>query len=485
MHAQGSYSTRVAPKSDEPEQLPEPTPFLADDDELDEGDGADLLQVEDGAPDLDDSTASDLDPGIDLDETESDTGTDESIVLDVGDLLDGREAAPHLDDEADDAVLAEDLFGDRNIGSFSTDDTDDSTSNEGFVDLIDESLPGLDADDGEEAAADALFDTAVLAEGEELPRRAELMWGEIPLARAEAPRTVVRIVREGAVTFGSDVALVSESGSRRVVTAVPGVVRSAVVDAAASLLLYATQAGALFRVALSDSEPEPLVAYRDAVGPSGASPELALGGPTPSARPALLLHVGGAARALVESTDHGKTWRRVDLGGPVLALSVGSPPACLVAAERGTRLFRSEPSGGFTAVGASWPADAEVPSLATHGDVVVALEPGALLRVSADGGVTFKPAARTTLATAITAGRLGSRPWAFAALFEPTSGRTALVSIDAATGDAFVIGYIEPEGDEDADEACRVVSLAWDEGEETLYAAGEFGLARFRRPPSA
>jgi hypothetical protein len=198
-----------------------------------------------------------------------------------------------------------------------------------------------------------------------------------------------------------------------------------------------------------------------------------------------LLHAGGASRTLLESTDHGKTWRRVDLGGAVLALSAGTPPACLVTTERGTRLFRSEPSGGFTAVGAVWPADAEVPHLASHGDVVIVLEPGAPLRISADGGATFKTAARTSLATAITAGRLGTRPWAFTALFDPTSGRTALVSIDAATGDAFVIGYLEPDGDDDADDACRVVSLAWDESEETLYAAGAFGLARFRRPPSA
>jgi hypothetical protein len=296
---------------------------------------------------------------------------------------------------------------------------------------------------------------------------------------------VVRATAEGAVTFGTDVALVGESGARRAIAVVPGLVRSAVVDASASVLVYSTSAGALFRVALADSAPEPLVAYRDAVGSSAKTPELALGGPTRSARPALLLHAGGASRALLESTDHGKTWRRVDLGGAVLALSAGTPPACLVATERGTRLFRSEPSGGFSAVGAVWAADAEVPQLASWGDVVVVLEPGAPLRVSADGGATFKTAARTSLATAITAGRLGTRSWAFASLFEPTSGRTALVSIDAATGDAFVIGHIEPEGDDDADDACKVVSLAWDESEETLFAAGEFGLVRFRRPPSA
>jgi hypothetical protein len=39
--------------------------------------------------------------------------------------------------------------------------------------------------------------------------------------------------------------------------------------------------------------------------------------------------------------------------------------------------------------------------------------------------------------------------------------------------------------DNELDEWTKVVSLAWDASDETLWAAGAFGVRRFRRPPSA
>ena len=214
--------------------------------------------------------------------------------------------------------------------------------------------------------------------------------------------------------------------------------------------------------------------------------ELSLGGPTPSSRPAILLHVSTGGGTLLESTDHGTTFRRVDLGGRVLALSSGSPPVCLVETSDSFRLFRSAPSGGFTAVGGEWTFEVEHLGLASDGDVVAALEPGHGVRVSIDQGATFRRVAGSVRATAVTAGRLGGRRSVFAALFDPASGRSAIVWVDAASADAYVVAELTPNvEDDDEDDWAKVASLAWDPNTETLWAAGSFGLRRWRRPPSA
>jgi hypothetical protein len=188
--------------------------------------------------------------------------------------------------------------------------------------------------------------------------------------------------------------------------------------------------------------------------------------------------------ALLESTDHGTTFRRVDLGGRILAMSSGSPPVCAVERGGGPRLLRSESSGGFSATVDDWPCESEAVHLAADGGVLCVLEPDRGVHVSADAGSTFRKVQGCRRATAIAVGRLGGRPSAFAALFDPTSGRSALTWIDAASGDAWVIGYVVVDADDD-DDLGRVVSLAWDPQAETVWAAGRFGLCRFRRPPSA
>jgi hypothetical protein len=123
----------------------------------------------------------------------------------------------------------------------------------------------------------------------------------------------------------------------------------------------------------------------------------------------------------------------------------------------------------------------------SDGDVFVILELGAGVRVSANGGVTFRRVAGSSRATAIAAGRLGGRLSAFAALFDAASGHTSLIWIDAASADAHIVSELSPDLDQedDLDEWSKVASLAWDADDETLWAAGPFGLRRWRRPPSA
>jgi hypothetical protein len=213
---------------------------------------------------------------------------------------------------------------------------------------------------------------------------------------------------------------------------------------------------------------------------------LSLGGPTPSTRPAALLHVGGGAGVLLESTDRGVTWRKVDLGGRVLSVSTGTPPLCLVEEQDGSRLFRSEASGAFRRLSAEIALDDHA-ELASEGDVAALYEPGLGVRVSADGGVTFRRVDGSARATAVTAGRLGGRASAFMALFDAASGHTSLVWIDAASADAHIVSELspDPELESDTDDWAKITSLAWDAEDETLWATGIFGVRRWRRPPSA
>jgi hypothetical protein len=151
--------------------------------------------------------------------------------------------------------------------------------------------------------------------------------------------------------------------------------------------------------------------------------------------------------------------------------------------------MRSESSGGFRVVAEPCPVDsesAEGAQLATDGEVVALLggREGEGIHVSADGGATFRRAMSTRSATAVTAGRLGGRPCAFAALYAPASGRATLCWIDATTGESLAIGHLDGDADEDGDPV-RVTSLAWDPATETLWAGTPSGLRRFRRPASA
>jgi len=137
-------------------------------------------------------------------------------------------------------------------------------------------------------------------------------------------------------------------------------------------------------------------------------------------------------------------------------------------------------------MGEGWPVEPEGSTIVTDGDVVVVLgrREREGIHVSADGGLTFRRARGTRTATAVTAGRLGGRPSAFAALYAPASGRTTITWIDATTGESLGIAHLD--GDDDADgDPSRVTSLAWDPATDTLWAATPGGLCRFRRPASA
>ncbi|HVU01776.1 MAG TPA: hypothetical protein VHE30_08490 [Polyangiaceae bacterium] len=431
--------------------------------------------------DLDDATATELDPGIDipdLDEAadeddpslEAYSEIDETTHEDDGDAED--DSGPVGDDASVDIEEQEPLGEDDGEGA-----------TEELESLVSGELPILGADpDGEREIGDHEPLLRLPEEEEGIPPRAEFGWQEVAPPPLLSPRNTVHALHGTRVACGgANIVVLDDAGAERTIDArVPGTVTS-FCETADGTLVFTTSAGRLARFVPERAEVSALSPLAEDLAQDRT---LTLGGPTPSARPAVLLLVEPDG-LLLESTDQGTTWRRVDLGGKVLALSRGTPPVCLVAQGSRTKWFHSEPTGGFTPSPAPYPTDGESPVVVTEGDVVVVLERGRGVSVSATRAASFERVKASSRVTAIAAGRLGSRPSAFAATFEPASGRTLILWIDATSGDAFVVASLEPNGDDDADDQLRVDALAWEPQTETLWASGAFGVRRFRRPPSA
>lgn len=469
------------------EPLPEPERDDEDDEttRVDPNDPAELLTSFEDELDSDDESGSELDAGVDVEEQDEGGLDGEPEPFDLGDAGSDLIEFVHLDGEGDDVGFADDAgieIGEAEPLGSDSGEEGGTEPGDLMSDLLGENLPSLDsADDGgdegtnEPSEIDAVDD-------DPRPPPAELPWIEVSL-RVSSPRSLVVHASERRFAAGDDLALVDDSGNATVVVRQGGgAITSMVVDADNGFLIYATVGGRLFRAAFEGSATR-LVGWPEVAGFSADRPlDVRLGGPTPSSRPAILLQIADGGGSLLESTDHGSTWRRVDLGGPVLSLASGTPPVALVRTAKGLTLLRSEATGGFTAAALFSSDDPEGTTLSVAGSIVVALEPDLGVRVSADGGAVFRRVAGARSATAVAAAMIAGRPSAFVALFDPTTVRTSLACVDASTGDSVTIADIESSDD---DEFTRVLSLSWDPQTETLWAAGTFGLRCFRRPPSA
>lgn len=470
--------------------LPELPPLGESDETLPEGDVSELLRSFDASDQgLDDANAEELDAGVTIEEdgpTPAEEG--EQFALDVGEVV-------HMADE--DAADTTDEFGPAGepTGSGFDDDTsielgdDDAEGALEPEDLISENLPSFSVADGDDQEG-VLSEEADVLLGmgeEEPPRRAELAWLDLPPVDSTG-RGVVLCEKGVVLAGGTGVLSVRGEGEvRTLVESLGEPVTGLFLDADGSVVLACTQSGRLFRISGLGAFPEELTSFRAEHSFDPAMHlVLALGGPTRSSRPAALLQLSERGGLLLESTDRGTTFRQVDLGGPVVCLSSGVPPVCVVETERGTRLFRSEASGAFRPVGGDITLEEDA-RIVSDGDVVVILDPGVGVRVSSDAGLTFRRVVGSSRATAVAAGRLGGRLSAFASLFDIASGHTSLIWIDAGSADAHVVAELSPDldQDDDLDDWSRISSLAWDAGDETLWAAGPFGLRRWRRPPSA
>jgi hypothetical protein len=482
----------VPDTSEDAEPLPELPPLGEGEETLGEGEGdfTELLRSFDGDSGLDDSESEELDAGVELEDEGPATPEEVEGTLDIGEMFQARveDAEGASDELGPPGETTGDSFDDDAETEFDADDAEGALEPE---DLVSEELPGIvqaEGDDQEGALSEQADELFGMGE-EDPPRRAELPWMELLPAAAFECR-VVRCDRGRALAGGARVVALRDEGEPEIVAADLGAPVTSLLLEPDGSALAATKPGKLFRLLGAGVPPEELTSFRTVHSlDRDLRLTILLGGPTQSSRPAALLHVSAGAGVLLESTDRGTTFRQVDLGGRVLALSTGVPSVCAVETTAGVRLMRSEPSGAFRAVGTvggdlSIEEDAVI---ASDGDVIAILEAGSGVRVSADSGVTFRRVSGSSRATAVTAGRLGGRASAFAALFDAASGHTSIIWVDAATADAHIVAELLPdlESEEELDDWARVLSVAWDADEETLWVAGIFGVRRFRRPPSA
>lgn len=487
MHVATEDTDDLAEKRDH-DVPPEPLPIPEEDGDATSGDGAEedhdfssLLQHFDDAQDLDDQNAGDLDHGIDIDEAPTVGEEPEHPSLDLGEFV---EAPPE-----DRSLLA----GTDEVGP-----TGDASGFDGVE------PPPAGADDDSEGVTDEdvappeLHDLSVESIEEEEPPEialedigvrldddphgpSVLPWVEVAVPQGPA-RSLVVCMKGSVYAAGRDVVALDDSGAQTTLAANTGDTATSLLPIPGGSVFFTTEAGQLYRA--DARAPERLTAWKDAFGLEPSALALALGGPTPSTRPALLLRAGDAKKELLESTDQGSTFRRVDLGGSVVALSSGAPPVCVVKSDRAVRLLRSEPTGGFSVVNVNWHNDSEGQAIAAHGDVIGTFDSERGVLVSADGGRSFRAAAGLHGATAVAAARVGGRPVVFAAVFDSSSETTKIAYIDAVSAEAVIVAGVDASDDETGEHA-RVSSLAWNEGTETLWAAGPFGLRCWRRPTSA
>lgn len=489
----GSYSICVVPENtDDPEHhrddlLPDalPIPGSAQDvletSDGDEPDFSSLLRNFEDAADLDDQVAADVDTGIEVAETTDFAEEPDQPLFDVADTIEaplepkvlvaeGDEFGPRDDAVVSDAVesLPETVQGDDDEG-VSGDDVETAE------------LGQLDSDAEDDEPPHTTSEDVIVSLEDDPPGQAALPWLEVDVASCPA-RTVVVSYRANVVAAGADVSGLDEAGVRKTLASGVGSLVTSLLCTPDGSIFYTTREGELFRIDARGAECIP--GWVEALDLKQPAYALELGGMTPSSRPAMLLRVGSARKELLESTDYGSTFRRVDLGGQILAVSNGSPPVCLVKGDRAIRIVRSESTGGFTATGATLRGDAKNLVVAAHGDVVAVLDPGRAVLVSADGGRSLRTVEGSARATAITAGLVAGRPVVFAALFNPATETSKIAVVDAASADAVLVAGIDADDNDDGD-FFRVVSLAWNEDTETLWGAGTFGLRCWRRPPSA
>jgi hypothetical protein len=456
-------------------------PGVIETDDSDEPDFSNLLRNFEDAADLDDQVASEVDTGIEVGETPDLPEDMDQPLLDVGETVEpppeakivvaeGDEFGPRDDPAVSDAVesLPETVHGDDDEG-VSGDDVETAE------------LGALDSNAEDDEAAPAPPDDVIVSLEDDPPGPAALPWLDVDVASSPV-RTVVASHRGKVISAGTDVSELDEAGVRKTLIQSVGSTVTSLLCTPDGSVFYTTREGELFRIDSRGSEC--IAGWIEALDLKQPAYALELGGMTPSSRPAMLLRVGSGRKELLESTDYGSTFRRVDLGGQILAVSSGSPPVCLVKGDRSIRVVRSESTGGFTSTGATLRGDAKNLVVVAHADVVAVLDPGRGVQVSADGGRSLRHVEGSARATAVAAGLVAGRPIVFAALFNPATETAKIALMDAASAEAVVVAGIDPDDNDDGDFS-RVTSLAWNEYTETLWGAGAFGLRCWRRPPSA
>jgi len=474
-------------------EAPDPSlPLEAEraDDELEDWELGELLDsvTADDADPYDTEEASDLDIGFDaasLEEGENDDEPTLDVGSDTEDLLPVDEGGDDPDEsEAIDVTLADGLPDVEQLPLGDDEEGPEST----FADLPD--LPELVREDERDDALEPQGVPPGWAGGDEpRPAWSSARWTELVSLPLE-PCSALAIADGVVVAASSDLfwfgpgsltPLRLEAGSSQV--------RSLALCATGwEYAICATASGRLFRrgrlLASSEELRDARELSRGATGPERF--ELCQPG---SAFPHAIL-VRSARGQLLRSDDDGLTFRHVT-DRRVRALGPRGAPALALTAD-GTLLRSDDGGGNFEEL--RLPAELSAflegsePLLAGLGDVVVLAEASAGVAISSDGGRSFRRVPGTTGVSAVSVEEIGGARTVWAALYDEVD-RTWIARIDPLEGRAETIALVAAAANDDADddsgERARVARIEFEPLQGRLWLAGGFGVKIFVPPTSA
>lgn len=395
------------------------------------------------------------------------------------DVLTEEGATGPEDAEADDGVSAPTPL---EVGE----ERDDGSEDESWHDLLAESLPDLDADEG------GLFEDQTLYElmkrEQSLLPWAAKRWSEDPISGGGIECTCLAVGLGVVVAGGQD--LLWLAGSAAAPTRQPllsGTLLSvALVGQTRQAVLCATAAGHLVRT--RGDATVPLGSWRAA----GA----AIGHPTRLCQaaddgPHVVIAQSSRGRVL-RTTDGGEHWCPLSLEGRAIALSSrGHPAAVLATTGERIVIHVSEDTGErwrtlAVAGRGRHVALGESPLVSAWAEFVAIASMGRGLAISGDGGSQFGPVMDGAEVSALTIGQWKGQPCAWAAVREEPSRSQSLALVELRGLRATKIAEIsappsdcEPEAADDP----LVLAMEWDADTGCLWMAGSFGLTRFRPVP--
>ncbi|MES1173364.1 MAG: hypothetical protein ABUL62_03470 [Myxococcales bacterium] len=432
----------------------------------------------------DDSEASDLIVGEEIDILGEGPGDNDPIELDLGTLVELDAPRSDAEDDKDAGFEVDPAIGLALPDALTPDDGSEGLDDGSIV--VDESkFPSLEQDDGSEGiAAEREISLGSASDEARLLLSAQPWQTRLPPAALEACSALTSA--PGSVVAGSTDLLWFRTDSPaplRLAVDGSGLSDLVLLGAEQDIALAVTQGGQLFRRARFASQAEQLTRFREPLKLApGSRAQLAFGGAldTPGGRVLLWARGGG----LVSVQDLGDRFERLELDGKVLAVARESC-TLLVSRGRDQVLVSLDDASPFGAGAARSLAPSDTPLLATSGNAVALAEPGRALLVSSDRGETFRRVAGTASTTAIAGAELGASARFFAALYRETSDQTEILLVDPALGEAVIIARLDANSERspadaiDRGEWAKVARLSYHAASGRLWAAGGFGVLSF------
>ncbi len=436
----------------------------------------------------DDSEASDLVVGEEIDVLGESAGDNDPIELDLGSFVELDNARSSAEDDADAGFEVDPAIGLALPDALTPDDGSEGLEDGAIV--VDESkFPSLEQDDGSEGiAAEREISLGNASDEARLPMAAAPWQTRLPAALLEACSALCSA--PGSVVAGSsDLLWFRDDSPAPLRLALDGSNLSDLVllGAEQDIALAATQGGQLFRRARFASQAEQLTRFREPLRLApGSRTRLAFGGAlgTPGGRVLLWARDHG----LVEVLDSGDRFEHVVVDGKLLAVARES--ATLLVArgrERSLLFLDGDPSAQSPRLASARRVaiTSDTALLATSGQAIAVAEPGRALLVSSDSGASFRRVAGSASATAIAGADLAGSPRFFAALYRETSDQSEILLIDPLLAEAVVIARLDASSERspadaiDRGEWAKVSCLNYHAASGRLWATGGFGVLSF------